>query len=133
MKRIVRGDPPDDHQQGTIPVVAIGGNYSANAGGDSVDVRADALASHAAQLLALVADTALRPSFPASEVALAEANALQSLKVQEADPDWQAQRAFGHAAYGDHPYARDSLSEASVRRRCRGPRWPADRRCRGKF
>ncbi len=93
---------------------AIGGDYSAGTGDDSIDIRASALASHASKLLELVADTALHPSFPANEVALAKANALQGLKVQEADPDWQAQRAFGHAAYGEHPYSRDSLNEASV-------------------
>ncbi|TPG45633.1 insulinase family protein [Rhodanobacter glycinis] len=93
---------------------AIGGDYSAGTGDDSINIRASALASHASKLLELVADTALHPSFPANEVALAKANALQGLKVQEADPDWQAQRAFGHAAYGEHPYSRDSLNEASV-------------------
>ena len=93
---------------------AIGGDYGAGASDDAVVIRASALASHASQLLALVADTALHPSFPANEVALAKANALQSLKVQEADPDWQAGRAFSHAVYGGHPYARDSLAEATV-------------------
>jgi predicted Zn-dependent peptidase len=93
---------------------AIGGDYRASADDDAVNIRASALASHAARLLELVADTALHPSFPADEVTLAKANALQNLKVQEADPDWQAQRAFGHAAYGEHPYARDSLTEASI-------------------
>ncbi|HEX8777727.1 MAG TPA: pitrilysin family protein [Rhodanobacter sp.] len=93
----------------------IGGDYGAGAGSDAVNIRASALSSHASQLLALVADTVLHPTFPANEVALARANAMQELKVQEADPDWQAQRAFGHAVYGDHPYARDSLDEASVR------------------
>lgn len=93
---------------------AIGGDYGAGASDDAVVIRASALASHASQLLALVADTALHPSFPANEVTLAKANALQSLKVQEADPDWQAGRAFNHAVYGEHPYARDSLVEATV-------------------
>jgi predicted Zn-dependent peptidase len=64
--------------------------------------------------MALVADTALHPSFPAKEVALAQANAMQELKVQESSPAWQAQRAFDHAAFGSHPYARDALNEASV-------------------
>lgn len=93
---------------------AIGGDYHAGSSDDAINVRASALASHAAQLLALVADTALHPSFPANEVALAKANALQSLKVRESDPDWQAGRAFNHAVYGEHPYARDSLAEATV-------------------
>ena len=47
---------------------AIGGDYSASAGDDAVSIRASALSSHASQLLALVADTALQPSFPANEV-----------------------------------------------------------------
>ncbi len=93
---------------------AIGGDYSAGASDDAVNIRASALASHAAQLLALVADIALHPSFPANEVTLAKANALQRLKVLESDPHWQAGRTFSHAAYGDHPYSRDSLTEASV-------------------
>lgn len=93
---------------------AIGGDYGAGADDDAVSIRASALASHASQLLELVADTALHPSFPANEVTLAKANALQGLKVQEADPDWQAGRAFNHAVYGEHPYARDSLVEATV-------------------
>lgn len=93
---------------------AIGGDYGAGASADSISINASALASHAPQLMELVADTALRPSFPAREVTLAKANAMQELKVQEADPDWQAQRAFSHAVYGEHPYARDSLDEASV-------------------
>jgi len=93
---------------------AIGGDYAARSGNDSVSIRASALSSHASQLLELVADTALNPSFPEAEVALAKANAMQSLKVQESSPGWQAQHAFGHAVFGDHPYARGSLDEASV-------------------
>ncbi|MCX7513616.1 M16 family metallopeptidase [Frateuria hangzhouensis] len=94
---------------------SIGGDYRTGAAADAVVIRASALASHAPELLALVADTALHPSFPAKEVALAQANAMQELKVQESSPAWQAQRAFDHAAFGAHPYARDSLSEATVK------------------
>jgi predicted Zn-dependent peptidase len=93
---------------------SIGGDYAAKADADAIGIRASALASHAPELMALVADTALHPSFPAKEVALAQANAMQELKVQESSPAWQAQRAFDHAAFGSHPYARDALNEASV-------------------
>lgn len=93
---------------------AIGGDYGASAGRDSIGISASALASHADELIALVADTALHPSFPAEEVTLQKANSLQGLKVQEADPDWQSMRAFDHAVYGDHPYARDDLTEVSI-------------------
>jgi predicted Zn-dependent peptidase len=93
---------------------SIGGDYGAGADADAIVIRASALASHAPELFDLVADTALHPSFPPKEVALAQANAMQELKVQESSPAWQAQRAFDHAAFGSHPYSRDSLNEASV-------------------
>lgn len=93
---------------------AIGGDYRASSNDDAIRISASALASHAPKLLELVADTALHPTFPASEVTLAKANAMQAIKVQQAQPDWQAGRAFNHAAFGDHPYARDSMVEATV-------------------
>jgi len=103
-----------DSRQIAEKLQAIGGDYGADAGRDSIGINASALASHASELIALVADTALHPSFPAKEVTLSKANALQALKVNESDPSWQAQRAFTHAAYGNHPYARDELTEASI-------------------
>lgn len=93
---------------------AIGGDYSASADADAIHVRASALAPHAATLLALVAETAIHPGFPQQEVALAKANAAQALQVRQANPAWQAISAFSHAAYGDHPYARSWLTEASI-------------------
>lgn len=93
---------------------AIGGDYRASSNDDAIRISASALAPHAPQLLALMADTTLHPTFPANEVTLAKANAMQALKVQQAEPDWQAGRAFNHAAFGDHPYARDTMTEATV-------------------
>ena len=93
---------------------AIGGDYSASAGADAINVRASALAAHAGDLLALVADTVIHPTFPQKEVALAKANATQALKVRQSDPSWQAQATFSHAIYGDHPYARAWLTDASI-------------------
>lgn len=93
---------------------AIGGDYDASAKPDAMVISATALSAYPAELLHLVADTALHPSFPAQEVALHKANSLQVLKVRESDPAWQAQRAFDIAAFGTHAYARNSLTEASI-------------------
>ena len=54
------------------------------------------------------------PSFPEDEVALAKANALQALKVSEAQPNTRASRALLAAVHGDHPYARSMPTEASL-------------------
>ncbi|WP_266169427.1 M16 family metallopeptidase [Dyella subtropica] len=92
----------------------IGGDYGAEASDDAITITADALSAHAPELVQLVADTVLHPSFPEKEVILTKANALQSLKARDANPNWQAQRAFSTAAFGDHPYARSSITTASI-------------------
>jgi zinc protease len=82
----------------------LGGGVGAGAGNDGITVSANALASNAGAMLQLLAEVARSPSFPEKEVALAKANALQALKVSEAQPGFRAERALGQAIYGAHPY-----------------------------
>ena len=91
-----------------------GGSVGAGAGNDSVTVFGNALASHAGPMLDLVAEVARRPSFPASEVVLAKANAQQALKVSEATPGFRAERALSGAIYGEHPYGHVQPTSASI-------------------
>jgi len=93
---------------------ALGGSIGAGASNDGVTVYADALASHAAPMLELLAEVARTPSFPDNEVKLAQANALQGLKAAEAQPSFKANRALLAATFGDHPYARTQQTEASI-------------------
>ncbi|WP_202842875.1 M16 family metallopeptidase [Luteimonas saliphila] len=93
---------------------SFGGSVGASASNDGVMVYADALTSHAAPMLALMAEIVRTPSFPGSEVRLAQANALQALKAAEAQPSFKATRALLAATYGDHPYARVQQTEASI-------------------
>lgn len=83
----------------------MGGTVGAYASHDGITVTGNALTSSAASMLQLLAEVARTPSFPANEVALAKANALQSLKASEAQPGFRAERALNKAIYGDHPYA----------------------------
>lgn len=96
----------------------MGGSVGATTSLDGMIVSANAVTSHAAEMMDLLAEVARHPSFPAKEVALAKANALQSLRVQEATPRFRAERAIGKAVYGDHPYSRveptaDAINSAS--------------------
>jgi predicted Zn-dependent peptidase len=84
----------------------MGGSVAASAALDGILLSANAVTSHAGDMMALMAEVARQPSFPAKEVELAKANALQSLKVQEATPRFRAERAINKAVYGDHPYSR---------------------------
>ena len=91
-----------------------GGSLGAGAGNDGITVYGNALTSHAAGMLGLLAEVARQPSFPDGEVRLAQANALQSLKAAEAQPSFKATRALLAATYGDHPYARTQPTEAAI-------------------
>jgi zinc protease len=92
----------------------LGGSVGAGASADGISVYGNALASRAPQMLDLLAEIARMPSFPENEVKLAQANAAQGLKAQEAQPGFKAERALSQAIYGEHPYARTSLSEGGI-------------------
>ncbi len=93
---------------------AIGGTVDASATADAVFVDGDALATGAAALVEIVADLAQHPSFPGDEVELVKANALETLKAAESQPEFAADKAFRAAVYGDHPYRVISATEASI-------------------
>lgn len=92
----------------------LGGSVAASPGADGILVSANALASQAAPMMALLAEVVRTPSFPAKEVALAKANALQSLRVSETQPRFRAERAMSRAIYGDHPYGHTDPTVASI-------------------
>lgn len=82
----------------------MGGSVAAGASSDGISVQANALASQAGPMMALLAEVARTASFPAKEVDLAKANALQGLRAMEATPRFRAERAIAQAVYGEHPY-----------------------------
>lgn len=92
----------------------MGGSVSAAADHDSVSIYGNALASQAAPLLQLMAEVARTPSFPAKEVALAKANALQALKAAEAQPGYRAERAISKVVFGEHPYGATTATESAI-------------------
>ena len=92
----------------------LGGGVGAGAGNDGITVSANALASNAGPMLELLAEVARAPSFPDGEVALAKANALQALKVSEAQPGFRAERALGVAIYGEHPYGHTQPTASAI-------------------
>ncbi|MEX5747141.1 M16 family metallopeptidase [Massilia sp. X63] len=92
----------------------MGGEVAAGASSDGIVVSANALASQAGPMMQLLAEVARTPSFPESEVALAKANALQSLRVSETQPGFRAERAISRAIYGNHPYARTTPTVEAI-------------------
>ena len=82
----------------------MGGEIGAFAGNDGISVQASALTPNGPAMMALLAEVTRTPSFPANEVALTKANALEGLKASETQPGFRAERALSKAVYGEHPY-----------------------------
>ncbi|HEX8179932.1 MAG TPA: pitrilysin family protein [Pyrinomonadaceae bacterium] len=83
----------------------IGATLSAGANSDYMTVGASALTQFADEILELVADVVLRPSFPEDELELTKQNALQNLIAQRGQPAFLANERIARVLYGAHPYA----------------------------
>jgi zinc protease len=95
-------------------IEGLGGSIGSSAGADFLTINSAVLASDREIAFELVADAALRPTFPASEVELLRQQTLSGLALEKSQPAAIASRAFAKALYGEHPYGRRE-DEASVR------------------
>lgn len=86
-------------------VARYGATLSAGASSDYMAVAASSLSAYADRVLELLADVALRPTFPEGELALNKANAKQNLIAQRAQPSFLASEAAARVIFGAHPYA----------------------------
>ncbi|NLA68401.1 MAG: insulinase family protein, partial [Gammaproteobacteria bacterium] len=111
---LAEGTAARDSRQIAEFAQAQGGGIGASANSDGALVYANALAANAGPMLELLAEVVREPAFPANEVRLAQANALQALKAAESQPGFRANRAMLSAVYGEHPYARTQQTEASI-------------------
>ncbi|HEY7838676.1 MAG TPA: pitrilysin family protein [Terriglobales bacterium] len=93
---------------------AMGGSISASAGPDFLTISGHALSSHAQDLIQLMSQVVLQPTFPESEVALRKANMEQELISNRADPGFLAQVQFNKLLFGANPYAITAPTEASI-------------------
>ncbi|MFL5343993.1 MAG: M16 family metallopeptidase [Hyalangium sp.] len=85
-------------------VQSVGGSLEVHADDDAIYLQADGLATGVDTVLTVLADVARNASFPAQEVELAKANALQQLQVKASTPNFLADKVFASAVYGKHPY-----------------------------
>jgi len=86
-------------------VARIGATLNAGANSDFTTVAATALSSFGREILELLADVTLRPSFPEDELELTKQNALQNLIAQRGQPSFLANERLAHVIYGEHPYS----------------------------
>lgn len=86
-------------------VARMGASISAGANSDYTIVAASALSQFNNEILDLMAEIVLRPSFPENEVELAKQNTKESLRQQRAQPSFLASEMVSRVMFGDHPYS----------------------------
>ncbi|HUM15926.1 MAG TPA: pitrilysin family protein [Candidatus Nitrosotalea sp.] len=92
----------------------LGGGVSASADMDFSEIRATALARNWKMMLELVADVALRPTLPASEIDGERRAMLTALRSRQDQPFPLAMDTILGRVYGNHPYGRPVLGRAAA-------------------
>ena len=95
-------------------VERVGATLTISSSSDFVTVAASALSIYADEILELMADVTLGPSFPQNEIDLARENTKQMLIQQRAQPNFLASERAAKVMFGDHPYSRISPTSESL-------------------
>ncbi len=93
----------------------IGGDLSASADVDSIQLSIDPLSEYVNNALALFKDVSQNAAFAPEEVALVTSNLNNARMGQQADPLFMARRATAGIFYPQHPYRILSPSAATLR------------------
>jgi predicted Zn-dependent peptidase len=92
----------------------LGADVSASAGWDSSTVSLHVPVRQLAEALPLMADVALRPTFPEAELRRQRMRSLTSLLQLRDSPSGLAGAAVARAVFGRHPYGRLSSGDAAA-------------------
>src|SRR5262249_7873588 len=95
-------------------VERLGATLSVSSTSDFATIGASSLAVYADEIVELIADVTLRPSFPQNEIDLARENTKQMLIQQRAQPNFLASERVAKVMFGQHPYARISPTPESL-------------------
>lgn len=95
-------------------VERLGATLSVSSTSDFATIGASSLAVYVDEILELMADVTLQPSFPQNEIDLARENTKQMLIQQRAQPNFLASERVAKVMFGQHPYARISPTPESL-------------------
>jgi len=93
---------------------SIGGTLGLGSDADSTTMTASSLSEFSPRLFELMSDVAQHPSFPETEVKLAQENTIQQIRAGRADPGFLVNERFQKAVFGNHPYAFVVPDEKSI-------------------
>ncbi|MCA1622381.1 MAG: insulinase family protein [Acidobacteria bacterium] len=92
----------------------LGANVSASSNADNTVISASALSLYSSDILRLMAEITLFPTFPESELKLYKQNTIENLKFQRSQPGFLAEEQTARLLYGSHPYSITSPKPADV-------------------
>lgn len=95
-------------------VARMGGELYVSVGMHSMTIGGSVLAEHAQEFIGLIADVAMNPAWPESELERLKADMKRSLSIQSARPQSQAQEKFMEIMYPGHAYGRMFPTEAMI-------------------
>ncbi len=84
----------------------MGGELTVNVGEDRTDLSGDVLSEFGPEMAALIADVAMHPKFPESELSRLKGDKQRQLSIAKSQPQQMAAEKFRALLYGDHPYGR---------------------------
>jgi zinc protease len=93
---------------------SIGGTLGLGSDADSTTMSASSLSEFSPRLFELMSDVAQHPSFPESEVKLAQENTIQQIRAGRADAGFLVNERFQKAVFGNHPYSFVVPDEKSI-------------------
>lgn len=101
-------------QQIAQEIEKIGGSVSAFSSADNTFVSATSLSQYTNQILQLMADVTLNPTFPNKEIDLAKQNTIQGLDFQRSQPAFLAQEQLDKQIWGNHPYGNTTSTKETI-------------------
>jgi zinc protease len=93
----------------------MGGEVNVSVGEDRTDLSGDVLSEFGPEMATLIADVAMHPKFPESELSRLKGDRQRQLSIAKSQPQQMASEKFRALLYGDHPYGRLFPSEEMLK------------------
>lgn len=95
-------------------VERLGASISSSASDDFTIIAASALSLYSTDVLQLLEEMILKPTFPENELDLYRRNTVEHLKFQRSQPAFLANEQAARLLYGPHPYSKVSPTAADI-------------------
>ncbi len=92
----------------------LGASLSASSGSDNTSLSASSLTLYASDILRLMAEMILKPTFPEEELDLYRRNTIEHLKMQRSEAGFLADEQVSRIIFGKHPYSKVSPTAEDV-------------------